>query len=153
MASPSIFECDMDVLNQDVPNFGGTKADDSCESEAMDEGTVNVEKGLMQTLSVEVKELVAMMKNKDEWKKLRGTDDTMICPFCPCRQFRSLYKQGKAGFLVTSSFTILAIRWAPPLPRTLWPAARGSTCSSELCTTSKSRPRWSQLACCVRVLL
>ena len=43
MASPSIFECDMDVLNQDVPNFGGTKADDSCESDAMDEGTVNVE--------------------------------------------------------------------------------------------------------------
>ena len=84
----------MDVLNQGVPNFGGTKADDSCESDAMDEGTVNVEKGLMQTLSVEVKEVVAMLKN-NKWNKLRGTNDTMACPFCPCRQFRNLCKQGK----------------------------------------------------------
>ena len=86
MAAPSIFECDMDVLNQGVPNFGGTKADDSCKSDAMDEGTVNVEKGLMQSLTVEVKELVAMIKHTDEWKKLRGTNETMVCPFCPCRQ-------------------------------------------------------------------
>ena len=64
MASPAIFDCDLDVLNQDVPNFGGTKADDSCESDAMDEGTVSVEKGLMQTLSVEVKEVVAMLKKQ-----------------------------------------------------------------------------------------
>ena len=83
----------MDVLNQDVPNFGGTKADDSCESDAMDEGTVNVEKGLLQTLSVEVKEVVAMLKNNN-WNKLRGTNDTMACPLCPCRQFRDMNKRG-----------------------------------------------------------
>ena len=62
MASSSIFDCDMDALNQDIPHFGDPKADDSCQTEAMDEGTVNVEKGLMQTLSVEAHELVTMMK-------------------------------------------------------------------------------------------
>ena len=98
MASPSIFECDMYVIKQDMPNFGGTKADDSCESDAMDEGTVNAEKGLMQTLSSEVKEVVTMLTSNN-WNKLRGTTNIMACPFCPCRQFRNLYKQGKARLL------------------------------------------------------
>ena len=72
MASSTIFDCDIDALNQDLPNFGDPKADDSCQTEEMDEGTVSAETGLMQSLSAEVKELVAMIKNKDEWKKLQG---------------------------------------------------------------------------------
>ena len=94
MDGPSIFECDMDALNQDIPNFDDPTAEDSCHTEEVGEGTVNVEKALMQTLSNEVNE-VATMLTSNKWNKLRGTNDTMPCPFCPCRQFRNLYKQGK----------------------------------------------------------
>ena len=68
MASSSIFDCDMDALNQDIPNFDDPKAEDSCQTEDEDEGSANVEKVLLESLSVEVKELLATIKNKDEWK-------------------------------------------------------------------------------------
>jgi len=99
MASSSIFDCDMDALNQDIPNFDDPKAEDSCQTQDEDEGSVNVEKVLLETLSAEVKELLATIKNKDEWLKLRGHRDTLVCPLCPCRQFRDLKKQGKGRLL------------------------------------------------------
>ena len=99
MASSSIFDCDMDALNQDIPNLDDPKAEDSCQTEDEDEGSVNVEKVLLESLCVEVKELLATIKNKDEWTKLRGQSDTMVCPLCPCRQFRDLKKQGKGRLL------------------------------------------------------
>jgi len=95
MDSSSIFDCDMDALNQDIPNLDEEHTMDEDE----DEGSVNVEKVLLKSLSVEVKEVLATIKSKDEWKKLRGQSDTMVCPLCPCRQFRDLKKQGKGRLL------------------------------------------------------
>lgn len=95
MASSSIFDCDMDVLNQELPSFADVEADDKDE----DEGSVNVEKDLWETLSSEVKEMLAAIKNKDEWFKLRGHSNTIVCPFCPCRQFGDLKRKGPGRLL------------------------------------------------------
>jgi len=99
MASSSIFDCDMDVLNQDLPSFDDPKAEDSCQTQDEDEGCVNVEKVLWERLSGEVKEMLAAIKNNDEWLKLRGQSDTIVCPLCPCRQFGDLKKQGRGRLL------------------------------------------------------
>ena len=99
MASSSIFDCDMDALNQAMPNFDDGKAEDSYLTEEEDEGNVNVEKVLQETLSFEVKELVATIKKKKDWLKLRGHSDTLVCPLCPCRQFGDLKKQGRKWVL------------------------------------------------------
>ena len=69
MASSSIFDCDMDALNQEFPNFDDRKGEDGCQTEDEDEGSVNVAKVVLESLPTEVKELIATIKNKDEWAK------------------------------------------------------------------------------------
>ena len=39
------------------------------------------------------------MKNNDQWLKLRGQSDTIVCPLCPCRKFGALKKQGRIRLL------------------------------------------------------
>ena len=94
MASSSIFDCDMDALNQDFPNFDDPKAEDGCQTEDEDEGSVNVAKVLLESLPAEVKELLTTIKNTGEWETKRGQSDTMVCPVCLCRQLLDLEKQG-----------------------------------------------------------
>ena len=73
-------------MNQDLPKLDDPQPEDK------DEGNVHVEKDLWERLSAEVKELLAAIQNKQEWKQMRGRSDTMDCPFCPCRQFGDLSK-------------------------------------------------------------
>ena len=63
MASSSIFDCDMDALNQDFPNFDDPKAEGGCQTEDEDEGSANVAKVLLESLPADAKELIATTKN------------------------------------------------------------------------------------------
>ena len=88
----SIFDCDIDDFNQDIPDI------DQVDQEEGDEANVNVEKALVGNLNSEVKGMVAAIKSKVGWAQFKGDQDAIVCPFCPFRKFRGLKKQGGGKF-------------------------------------------------------
>ena len=92
--SVAIFDCDMDELNKDMPDLEQVDLDGDT-----DESNVNVEKVLMETLDAEVKGIISTIDSKAGWKDFRGNRNTIVCPFCPFREFRNLKHQGTKQLL------------------------------------------------------
>ena len=91
MAAQHLFDCDMDLFNQESL--------EPTEKDIVDqEGSVNVEMVLAKELKREVVELLSSIDTKGGRKALRGSSDVIRCPFCPVREFGDLQKQGYCRF-------------------------------------------------------
>lgn len=80
MAAQHLFDCDMDLFNQESLEQSGKDIVDQ-------EGSVNVEMLLAKELKREVMELLSSIDTKGGRKALRGNSDVIRCPFCPLREF------------------------------------------------------------------
>ena len=93
-ASMRLFDCDMDDLNEDLPDLEmpDPNGDDD------DEGTVQVEKALVEILEKEVKGLLKAIGTKEGVRLLRNDKNVIVCPFCVLREFRCPTHQGVGRF-------------------------------------------------------
>lgn len=84
-----LFDCDLDQVFKDMPTFASELSD-----EEDDEANVNVERCLKKALASEVSGVLTTIASKKEWLKMKSGRDSLICPFCPKREFSQLKIRG-----------------------------------------------------------